>query len=231
MKTNSDSQSLHLDSFSRQNVYFPDNLGDYAPWVARHGLRAEYRLCQCGCGELAPVARKTSDDLGHRVGEPVRYICGHSSRRPLEERFWEKVDKRNPDQCWEWTGARDQQGYGSIRPFRKASRASWVIHFGSIPDGMYICHRCDNPSCVNPSHLFLGTNADNLRDMRAKGRAYNPGTPGEKNVSAKLTEIEVTEIRSRYANGEGSHSQLAAHYGVSSSLIGQIIKRQIWKHI
>jgi hypothetical protein len=103
--------------------------------------------------------------------------------RPLEDRFWEKVDKSGD--CWLWTGARDQHGYGSLsvahegRERRrsvpvKASRVSWQIHNGPIPAGMWVLHRCDNPPCVRPDHLFLGTQLDNMRDASAKGRLNVP---------------------------------------------------------
>lgn len=93
----------------------------------------------------------------------------------MEERFWPKVAKRGPDECWEWTASRTPQGYGKIGRRKGespaiASRVSWEMHNGPIPDGLHVLHRCDNPPCVNPAHLFLGTNADNQRDMRAKGR-------------------------------------------------------------
>lgn len=99
-----------------------------------------------------------------------------------QNRFWAKVDKGSDAECWEWTASRNSYGYGQLavvlpsgkRP-RLAHRLSWELHVGPIPEGMCILHRCDNPPCVNPSHLFIGTKADNYRDMRAKGRdgSYN----------------------------------------------------------
>ncbi len=125
------------------------------------------------------------------------------ARRPLEERFWTKVEKRGPQDCWPWTAA-TALGYGVIREgghdgqMLRAPRVSWEIHHGLIPPDLCVLHHCDNPPCVNPAHLFLGTRADNARDRAAKGRTADPETTrrvGEANSRAILTEDDVREIR------------------------------------
>jgi hypothetical protein len=131
-------------------------------------------------------------------------------------------------------------GYGQIarsgggNGFVLVHRLSWELHFGKPPDDLLVCHRCDNRRCVRPDHLFLGTQADNLRDMRSKGRQAPPeiwSKPGERNPSAKLTESQVCTIRSRYAAGGATHASLAREYGVSEGIIRHIISRRAWKHV
>lgn len=142
-----------------------------------------------------------------------------------EERFWAKVKKS--DGCWEWVGAVNSRGYGFLwvdkRSFR-AHRLSWEIHHGPIPSGLLVCHRCDNPICVNPAHLFLGTDADNNHDMRKKGRAASHR--GEKNPRAKLTPEQVSEIRGRM--GEKSGVKLSVEYGVNPTTIHRIWSAKRW---
>lgn len=137
--------------------------------------------------------------------------------------------------CWLWTGSYMQQGYGVFyskwtgeKVATLAHRASWELHSGAIPEGMCVCHRCDNPACVNPDHLFLGTNQDNVDDKVKKGRQSR--LPGERNPKAKLTEGEVSSIRLSLAAGADT-VDLALRYGVTLGTIHHIAKRLTWKHV
>ena len=148
------------------------------------------------------------------------------------ERFWSKVKKG--DRCWEWTAALTSDGYGRFWLDAKtlgAHRISWEIANGAIPKGFCVCHRCDNPRCVRPDHLFLGTNADNLRDMRQKGRnSAPPDNRGERCGMSKLTARQVLEIRRRRSNGEEG-AALGDEFGVSAMQIYRIALRQRWGHL
>lgn len=153
--------------------------------------------------------------------------------RPFEERFWEKVDRRGPDDCWEWTASR-AQGYGQLgrgpgtRVPIKASRASWEIHFGQIPEGLFVCHKCDNRGCVNPGHLFLGTPKENTQDMIRKGRkGVNPDYSGSNNPNAKLSPSDIAAIR----KSKKKQVDIAAEFGIVQSYVSKIRLRGTWNHL
>lgn len=157
---------------------------------------------------------------------------GGFPKRGFLVRFWEHVRKgATPNDCWIWTGTRSRT-YGVINinghPVL-VHRLSYLIAKGSINPDLMICHNCpgvDNPLCVNPCHLFMGTGADNVRDATRKGRVPR----GEKHSSAKLTEMAVMEIRQRYKNGETA-ATLAKEYGVSASNVAVIVRGEIWRHL
>lgn len=168
----------------------------------------------------------------------MRFIHNHHMKgsnnnkyRPLMERFWGFVDKRGPDDCWEWTGSRHGGGYGLIgingRSVR-THRFSYEIHKGPIPKGMKVLHTCDNPPCVNPGHLYAGSHQDNMDDKMEKGR--HKVNMGEAHHSAKFTEEHVRDIRKRRADGETGVA-LAKEYGVTTAAICAIFKRKNWKHL
>lgn len=221
--------------------FFPKNLENYAPWVATHGLLAPYGKCQCGCGNDAPFSRVNDIRWGHAKEEPVRFIRGHYAHiqpiQPTIERFWKYVDKRGPNDCWEWKGARRVQNYGGLaledHKVVLAHRFSYELHYGPIPEsegyhGTCVLHRCDNPPCVNPKHLFLGTNQDNVDDKVSKGRGVS--TRGNQNGMAKLNPEKIVDIRQRYKDGE-SFKSIAYSYDVTDAAIRSVVQRKTWRHI
>lgn len=157
---------------------------------------------------------------------------GHPERASViadpVERFWSKVNRQSDGECWPWTGHLLPDGYGVIsirRVNKRAHRVSYELAYGAIPEGMHVCHHCDNPPCVNPAHLFLGTNADNVADKTSKGRAAS--MPGSKNPSAILDEDTVRLILA----DAGTHAELGRKYGVSRSTISLLRRRKTWRDV
>lgn len=135
--------------------------------------------------------------------------------------------------CWIWQRSTFDSGYGQASVDQKnwrAHRLSWTLANGSIPEGSCVLHRCDTPGCVNPEHLWLGTNSDNNKDREVKGRGGSPNYRGSKHYLAKITEDDVRRIR----NGEFDHllqREIASHFGVNQTLISQIKRGIIWQHV
>lgn len=178
---------------------------------------------------------------------------------PVTEHFWAKVDQS--DNCWLWTAAHRPAGYGTYyvdRYPKLAHRVAWELTYGDIPTEMYVCHTCDNPPCVRPDHLFLGSRADNTADARHKGRLQR--TPGalircewcgtqryydahrargrrycstacQRAGNRKLTENIVRDIRDRLAEGRESLAVIGRAFGVSQSMVWQIAHRKAWAHV
>ena len=150
----------------------------------------------------------------------------------LEQRFWQKVDKLGPDECWEWTGAKHPKVYGHFMvgpDLWTAHRFVYDWQVEEIPDRMHVLHHCDNPSCVNPKHLFLGTNTDNVADRHAKGRSGTTmGRPGEKNSMSKLTQKQVDRIRLWYTLPKVTQKKLGETYGVDHRTISKIVRNERW---
>lgn len=176
-------------------------------FYAHPGCRGGYRP-KCKACDLAPYrkVRKTA-------------------RQRLEEKFYITPG------CWVWTAALDDLGlYGSFGYEKRvigAHRASYQIYVGDIPPGMMVCHTCDNPRCVNPSHLFLGTATDNNSDRQRKGRTVTPDNRGERNGQCRLQESEIREIKADSRQGD----LIAKQYGISAHYVRQIKRGERWKHI
>jgi hypothetical protein len=212
-------------------------------YMSDHTTRNESpKLCECGCGQPAPIAVKTNVKDGYIKGQPIRFVHGHNRRGsyvptkkpvPVVERFWAKVKVGKPDECWEWQASTDGRGYGQLNGGNRSLRAhrvSYELHFGSIPDGLDVCHRCDNRRCVNPHHLFVGTRSDNVQDMLKKGRGNFVPQVGSKNHLSKLHEDDIPEIRELAAGGL-TCAAIASRFGVTAENISMIVRRLTWSHV
>lgn len=175
-------------------------------------------------------------------------------RRPPGDRFWEKV--RKGDACWLWQGCTDPNGYGRFNTGGRgrsvtASRMAYELTNGPVPDGLFVCHACDNPRCVRPDHLFLGTQAINMRDMLVKGRGANKTKPesfargsrhgsvtrperlrrADSHPHAKLTSADVVAMRAAYAAGGVTQMELASQYGIHQTVVSDIVRRRSWASV
>jgi len=147
-----------------------------------------------------------------------------------DELFWGKVSENAETECWSWTGCINNKGYGRFKRKGKmllAHRISYEKTFGPIPNSQQVCHTCDNPKCVNPVHLFLGTQLDNVRDMHRKRR----GCYGERHPGAKITAEEVLQIREMYVPGVVGCYAIGKRFGVGAMAVWDIITRHTWAGI
>lgn len=176
------------------------------------------------------------------------------STKTVAERFWPKVQRG--DGCWLWTAAVHRNGYGKFNIGGKivlAHRVAWALSVGTVPEGSYVCHRCDNPTCVRPDHLFIGTPVDNRQDSISKQRDHVGPLKDEKDYHrpravvgqrmtenmprgsqckwAKLSEDQVRDIRLRYSTTRVTQRTLSTEFGVSLMTINDIIHRRRWKHL
>lgn len=145
------------------------------------------------------------------------------------QRFWSKIDRRGPDECWEWKQVR-KEGYGAFcygDKRIKAHRLSFMMHHRPLYEGEYVCHTCDNPPCVNPNHLWAGTHAQNMADMAAKGRSNSSQKTGEGNSNSTLTIPEVMAIRVLWRN-HLPQSQIATFLGCSKATVSLVCNEGRW---
>jgi hypothetical protein len=155
-----------------------------------------------------------------------RHKSGKQPRLPELQRFWNAVDRRADNECWEWTRARDENGYGRISIGGRqggmvlAHRHSYELANGPIPDGLDVLHSCDNPPCVNPGHLRAGTAKDNMEDVSIR----------ERSNTRKLTAADVASIKAAYRGG-ATQLDLARKFGVCSSNVSYICRGVTWRHV
>lgn len=189
------------------------------------------------CGKLPLVTTRHCEPcrVKKNAGDMARWRAGRATRparpaRPTQaEFFWAKVDRTGgPSACWKWSSHVTNNGYGVLSggyPERRAHRYSFFLARGPIPDDLQVLHRCDNPPCVNPDHLLLGTHGDNMADRQSKGRSL----AGASHPRTKLTEAQVKEIRILYAAKTMTGVEIGAIYGIDKSHVYLIGKRKTWK--
>ena len=192
----------------------------------------EYMIQRFGCLHCKKQFKKKRKETKF-----CSYACRNEHKKSpenQEQRFWSKVNKT--ESCWLWTASTDDCGYGILtrtlgneneRVSYKAHRLSYEMHKGEIPEGSYVCHTCDVPSCVNPDHLWLGSQKDNMVDASDKGRLGK--AKGERIGLSKLTEEQVLKIRQMA--GSMTQCEIANIVGVCQQTVGRVINRTLWKHI
>lgn len=192
------------------------------------------KLCECGCGKPTKLEPQSVAARGIVKGQPKRFLSGHNWRmslRPrqpmdLAVRFWRHVKKT--DGCWEWIGKRHRCGYGVIQiggkkgPEKRTHRIAWELSNGPIPPGLMVLHKCDNRPCVNPSHLYLGTAKDNMRDTMERG-PYSPPPL----LKSKLTAARVSSIRARFNAGGITKKELARISGLSETHLSRVLVKDL----
>ena len=153
--------------------------------------------------------------------------------RSLDKRFWGRVTKTR--YCWFWDGAKNPQGYGKIfiqgSQYMSTHRVAWTLKHGHIPEGLSVLHKCDSPSCVRPSHLFIGTQSDNMIDCHKKGRLKFPDNRGARYGAAKLNDKKALKIRALCANSGLTQKEIGKLFHVSRETVSSVSRRITWRHV
>ncbi len=186
-----------------------------------------------GCGrKVRANGLCNRHNMQRLAGEELRPLQVQHHGLTEEQRFLKWVAVKGRDDCWKWIGSQHQVGWhGQWRSkagkIELAHRAAWRLFKSEIPGGLFVLHKCDNPLCVNPTHLFLGTQTDNMSDMHGKKRGRQGVSLGEKHGRSKLTTAAVIEIRTSNLSG----TELAKKFGVTPTTVCDVRKRRIWNHI
>jgi hypothetical protein len=188
-----------------------------------------------GGRQPSPATKHTDPCKGHSMSTDLSSILADPVQRKwAEKKLFARVRWSRETGCWEWYGAKNGVGYGQIRGYGErgwrglAHRVSYVLHCRPIGREELVCHKCDNPCCVNPVHLFSGSSSDNVQDMMRKGR-HKPRR-GESSPFARLTEADVVEIRKLYAEGVDTGS-LSRRYGIHNETAAAVVSGKKWKHV
>lgn len=199
-------------------------------------LRQKYAvegMTQEEIADLCDVTQKTISEWVKRFGIRGPRESLQDRALPLEERLKRQYEPDGSG-CWLWTGATDSDGYGWIKDDgdqRLAHRVSYEVHLEEIPDGKMVLHKCDTPPCVNPAHLYVGTNSDNMKDAWERGGNSDRDLKGENHYNANLTDEEVVTIRERMHTEDILQRDLADEYGVSQSTISAICRGKRFPHV
>jgi hypothetical protein len=212
----------------------------FAAYRKYNGVVYERSCLQCGQQFTISAARAQRNR-----GRYCSPTCARAASRMTDARFWARVARGAETECWPWQAHCGHFGHGQLvvqGAHYKAHRFAYALTYGAIPDGLCVLHRCDNPPCCNPAHLFLGTNADNVADRQAKqrhARGDNAGPRlhpeaverGMQRYNARLTDGIVREIRHLAAQKQMTQKAIAHRFGVSPQLVTEVVKRRTWKHV
>lgn len=182
-------------------------------------------LTECPTCGRSDFSKRQDMKIHHKMAHNEKLVDGEKA---IRHRFEQQYERRNESQCWEWEGAVLKRGYGSIKvngSTERAHRIAYRLEHGSIPEGLFALHHCDNKLCVNPSHLYLGTHEDNREDAVERDRTSH----GENHHRAKLTADDVREIRQRGENESQRH--LANEFGISQTSVYDIINGRTWTRV